>query len=155
MEQAPFNQCPMMEKLQAVSYDTACGPNQSCVELRVRVNCLHLRHKGGVVSRGEEYYCNRVSYYRHEKNQPHPSIKTSISLAIHPFIDPNIQPIRKHHHETWTVCAVCAILEAPQQFQPAEVPSKEINITCTRQKMEQIIGLQIPKAIIFQSIHSF
>lgn len=56
-----------------------------------------------------------------------------------------------------TVCAVCAILEAPQQqFQPAKVPSKENkNITCTRQKVEQIIGLQIPEAIIFLSIHSF
>lgn len=49
-----------------------------------------------------------------------------------------------------TVCAVCAILEAPQQqFQPAKVPSKEKK-TCTRQKVEQIIILQIPEVIIFQ-----
>lgn len=50
-----------------------------------------------------------------------------------------------------TVCAVCAILEAPQQqFQPAKVPSKEKKKTCTRQKVEQIIILQIPEVIIFQ-----
>lgn len=55
-----------------------------------------------------------------------------------------------------TLCAVCAILEAPQhQFQPAKVPSKEKKTSCTRQNVEQIIGLQIPEAIIFESIHSF
>lgn len=51
-----------------------------------------------------------------------------------------------------TVCAVCAILEAPQQqFQPAKVPSKKKKKkTCTRQKVEQIIILRIPEVIIFQ-----
>lgn len=55
-----------------------------------------------------------------------------------------------------TLCAVCAILEAPQQqFQPAKVPSKEKKHNMYKTEGGTVIILQIPEAIIFQSIHSF
>lgn len=47
-----------------------------------------------------------------------------------------------------------AVSAAPQ-LQPATVQTKERNLTCTRQRVEQIMALQIPEAINFQSIHSF
>lgn len=87
------------------------------VELRV-LSCgsgwaveTALEMEGGV-SRSGGHYCNRVSYRRHEKNRPHPSIESSVSLAIHPSIDSNIQPIRKHHHETYRMCCLCYLRSA-------------------------------------------
>lgn len=51
-----------------------------------------------------------------------------------------------------TNCAVCAILEVPQQLKPARVPNKEHN----RYETEGgTIILQIPEAFILKSIHSF
>lgn len=61
---------------------------------------LHLRHKarGCGEQEGEGYYCNRVSYYRHEKKST-TSTYGDISLAVHPSIDPDIQPIIKRRQE--------------------------------------------------------
>lgn len=109
---ALFDQCPVLEKLLAVFYDISCWTNQS-VELWVRVSCWNcFGDGGGGVSRCGGHYCNRVSYHRHEKNRPHPSIESSVSLAIHPSIDSNIQPIRKHHHETYCMCCLCYLRSA-------------------------------------------
>lgn len=143
---APFDQCHIIEKLLAVFYEISCWPNQRGFTCS---NCL--RDKGGW---GElEWRTLLLSSVIGKKNWPHPSLNASVSLTKRPSINLSIQPNTTMRR----MCCLCYLWSATTTIPTSLSPKqrKKTKHTCTRQKVEQIISLQIPEAISFQSIHSF